>query len=75
MGQVVAFPGHLPGEVFVDVTRPERSMRVTWHHEQGVAVVSLWSGGTCTATLRLPTAEVPRLVTALVEGLAEEASS
>jgi hypothetical protein len=59
------------GDVFVDAHDPEKGMRVTWHHERGVVVVSLWRGNTCAATLQLAPHEVPRLITALAEGLAE----
>jgi hypothetical protein len=33
-------------------------------------VLSLWRGGTCTGTFRIPVADVPGLVAALQDGLA-----
>ena len=33
-------------------------------------VLSLWSGGTCTGTFRLPVEDVPDLIDALRDGLA-----
>jgi len=58
------------GDVFVDARNPEKGLRVTWHQDAGVVVVSLWRGDTCTATLQLAPQDVPRLVAALTEGLA-----
>ena len=66
---VVPLPAQ--GDVFLDARGTDRGMRVTWHHEQGVVVVSLWRSDTCVGTLRLPHDEVPRLIAALAEGLAE----
>ncbi len=68
---VVPFPG--AGEVFFD-PRPGRAMRLSWHADEGLAVLSLWQGDSCTGTFRLPIAEVPHLVDALVRGLALSAS-
>ena len=57
-------------EMFSDARGEERSMRVTWHHESGLVVVSLWRDGACVGTLRLQRDEVPRLIGALADGLA-----
>jgi hypothetical protein len=46
-------------------------MRVTWHPEADVVVLSLWRVNACVGTLRLERHEVPALVAALVDGLAE----
>jgi hypothetical protein len=59
------------GEVFLDVRGPERALRVSWHAESGVVVLSLWIGGTCTGSFRLPAEDVPALVEALRLGLAK----
>lgn len=45
-------------------------MRLAWHPEADVVVLSLWHGDHCTASFRLAISEVPRMVQALVEGLA-----
>lgn len=58
------------GDVFVDAQGTDRGLRVSWHPEQGVVVVSLWRADTCVGTLRLPREEVPRLIVALASGLA-----
>lgn len=65
--EVVPFPGR--GEVFFD-PRPGRALRLSWHADEGVAVLSLWQGASCSGTFRLPISEVPDLVDALVRGLA-----
>ncbi|HET6625381.1 MAG TPA: hypothetical protein VFG63_03240 [Nocardioidaceae bacterium] len=64
---------HLPsvGEVFLDARGGARSMRVSWHTEAGVVVLSLWRDGTCAATFRLRLDEVPDLIDVLRAGLAE----
>ena len=46
-------------------------LRVSWHHEAGMVVLSLWREGSCSGTFRLPVAEVPALVEVLREGLSE----
>ena len=57
------------GEVFLDARGSGRALRVTWHAEADVIVLSLWHGGTCTGSFRLPAAEVPDLIDALRDGL------
>jgi hypothetical protein len=43
-------------------------MRLSWYADTGVAVFSIWQGGTCTGTFRLPIADLPRMVEALRRG-------
>jgi hypothetical protein len=43
-------------------------MRVSWYADTGIAVFSIWQGGTCTGTFRLPIPELPRMVDALSHG-------
>ena len=66
---VVPLP--LRGDVFVDARGSDRGMRVSWHHEAALVIVSLWRGDTCVGTLQLEHQEVPRLIAALADGLAE----
>src|ERR1700733_12686717 len=63
--------GHLPrpGEIFFDVRGGSRSMRLSWYSDTGVAVFSIWQGGTCTGTFRLPFDDMSRLVDSLRRGL------
>src|SRR5579871_3734305 len=57
------------GEVFFDVRGSSRSMRLSWYADTGVSVFSIWQGGTCTGTFRLPMEELPRLVDSLQRGV------
>src|SRR5580693_4577908 len=57
------------GEVFFDVRGSSRSMRLSWYADTGVSVFSIWQGGTCTGTFRLPMEELPRLIDALQRGV------
>jgi hypothetical protein len=68
-GQVLAFPAS--GEIIPDQRGDGRWMRVTWHHDADVVVLSLWRETGCIGTMRLDRSQVPELVTALVDGLAE----
>src|SRR6201996_3247064 len=56
------------GEVFFDGRGSSRSMRLSWYSDTGVSVFSIWQGGTCTGTFRLPMEELPRLIDALQRG-------
>lgn len=62
---------HLPaaGEVFLDARGDRRALRVSWHGEAGVVVLSLWRGPVCAGTFRLAVEEVPALVDLLRAGL------
>ena len=64
-------PSPLPssGEVFLDARGDGRGLRVSWHPEADVVVLSLWRGGTCAGSFRLSIDEVPELVRVLREGL------
>ena len=68
-GQVLAFPAS--GEIIPDQRGDGRWMRVTWHSEADVVVLSLWRETGCVGTMRLERSQVPGLVAALVEGLAD----
>ncbi len=56
------------GEVFFDVRGSSRSMRLSWYADTGVAVFSIWQGGMCTGTFRLPIGDLPRMVEILRQG-------
>ena len=56
------------GEVFFDVRGESRSMRLSWYADTGVAVFSIWQGGMCTGTFRLPIADLPRMIETLQRG-------
>jgi hypothetical protein len=56
------------GEVFFDVRGDSRSMRLSWYADTGVAVFSIWQGGRCTGTFRLPIDDLPRMIETLQRG-------
>jgi hypothetical protein len=56
------------GEVFFDVRGDSRSMRLSWYADTGVAVFSIWQGGICTGTFRLPIGDLPRMIEILQRG-------
>jgi hypothetical protein len=68
MGRIVALPAR--GEVVADARGGGRALRVSWHHDDGVAVLSLWRDDVCTGTVRVAAEDVPALAAALTEGLA-----
>ena len=57
------------GGVLQDARGRGRALRVSWHPEDGLVVLSLWDGPRCTGTVRLPAADVPALIEALQIGL------
>jgi hypothetical protein len=57
------------GSIFLDARGTERAMRVSWHQEAGIVVLSLWRENVCTGTFRLHADEVPALIDLLREGL------
>lgn len=59
---------------FADDRGIERRLKVTWHPEHRLFVLSVWNRDSCTATIRLPLGEVPRLVATLTDGLARAAT-
>jgi hypothetical protein len=63
-------PSPLPstGEVLLDARGGQRNLRVSWHHELDVVVLSLWRAGVCVGTFRLGTDEVPGLIEILQAG-------
>lgn len=61
------------GEVVLDARGGDRALRVSWHPEHGVVVLSIWRGATCVASMQVEQSEVPHLVDVLVRGLAASA--
>ncbi len=62
-------PAPQGAEFFLDARGDARSLRVRWHREDGLVVLSLWRGAQCTGTFRLEIDEVPLLIEALRSGL------
>jgi hypothetical protein len=65
MGEVLPMPA--VGDVFADVRGDDRTMRVSYHQDRGVVVVSLWAGVVCRGSFRLAAGEVGRLAAVLSE--------
>ncbi len=57
------------GAVFLDPRGEDRSLRVTWHQESLLVVLSLWRDNVCAGTFRLAADEVPDLIALLRQGL------
>jgi hypothetical protein len=56
-----------PGTWFSDPRSPSRRLHLSWHGEQRLIVISLWSAERCTGSFRLPVEDAARLAGALVE--------
>jgi len=59
------------GAVFLDPRGEDRTLRVTWHQESLLVVLSLWRDNVCAGTFRLAADEVPDLIELLRRGLDE----
>ena len=71
MGALHELPGRR--DWYDDARGDARRMQVTWHPEHGVAVLSLWHRGDCTATFQLPIDDAARLISQLATSLGESA--
>lgn len=70
MASIHALPAD--GDVFLDARDQGRAMRLSWHGDAGVVVLSLWRGATCVATFQLEREHVGDLIDALGRGSADE---
>ncbi|RYB89245.1 hypothetical protein EUA06_17395 [Nocardioides glacieisoli] len=59
------------GSVFLDPRGEDRTLRVTWHQDAQLVVLSLWRDNVCAGTFRLAADEVPDLIALLRQGLDE----
>ncbi len=57
------------GEIFLDARGDDRALRVSWHYDTDLVVLSLWRGNVCTGSFRLTVEEVPELIAMLRSGL------
>jgi hypothetical protein len=57
------------GEIFLDARGGDRALRVSWHHESDLVVLSLWRENVCAGSFRLAVDEVPGLIDLLRSGL------
>jgi len=66
---VTARPLPAAGEIFLDARGGDRALRVSWHHESELVVLSLWRDNVCAGSFRLGVDEVPELIALLRAGL------
>jgi hypothetical protein len=57
------------GSIFLDARGGARALRVSWHAESDLVVLSLWRDNLCVASFRLSIEEVPDLIEMLRAGL------
>jgi len=57
------------GSIFLDARGGDRALRVSWHQDAGVVVLSLWRDNVCAGSFRLGIDEVPELIAMLRAGL------
>ncbi len=57
------------GSILVDARGGGRALRVSWHHESDLVVLSLWRDNVCAGSFRLGVDEVPDLIATLRTGL------
>ena len=67
MGTVSPIPQQ--GAVFVDPRDEGRLLRVSFHEQQNLFVLSWWRDGTCLATFHLSPDEAPRMIHAIASSL------
>jgi hypothetical protein len=64
-----ALPLPVLGSIFLDARGSDRALRVSWHSEADLVVLSIWRDNVCTASFRLSIDEVPELIEMLRVGL------
>ncbi|GAB3197969.1 hypothetical protein GCM10027062_11060 [Nocardioides hungaricus] len=57
------------GSIHLDARGGDRALRVTWHEDAGLVVLSLWRDNVCAGSFRLAVDEVPELIEVLRAGL------
>ncbi len=57
------------GSIFLDARGADRALRVSWHYDDDLVVLSLWRENVCTGSFRLTVDEVPELIALLRAGL------
>ena len=67
----MADPAPLPAaaSIFLDARGADRALRVSWHSEADLVVLSMWRGNVCVGSFRLAIDEVPDLIAFLSSGL------
>ncbi len=57
------------GSIFLDARGGDRALRLSWHPESGLVVLSLWRENVCSGSFRLAVDEVPEMIDVLRAGL------
>ena len=57
------------GEIFLDARGADRALRVSWHYDTDLVVLSLWRDNVCAGSFRLPVDDVPDFIEVLRTGL------
>lgn len=57
------------GSIFLDPRGGGRALRVSWHQESGLVVLSLWRENVCAGSFRLAVEDVPEMIALLASGL------
>ncbi len=63
------------GSIFLDARGGDRALRVSWHDEADLVVVSLWRDNVCSGSFRLAASDVPDLIDTLVDTLRHRGES
>ena len=58
------------GSIYLDARGGDRALRVSWHQEKSLVVLSLWRDNVCAGSFRLAIEDVPDLISLLSAGLA-----
>lgn len=67
MADTAPFPA--AASIFLDARGADRALRVSWHTESDLVVLSMWRENVCVGSFRLTIEEVPDLIAFLSAGL------
>lgn len=62
-------PHPVAASIFLDARGADRALRVSWHTEADLVVLSMWRENLCVGSFRLAIEEVPDLIGFLSTGL------
>lgn len=73
MGDAAEAVRQLPSARTVLLDQRGVGLRATWHHDRGIANLSLWRGDRCEGTFHLAAADSAELIGFLADGLGRRA--
>jgi hypothetical protein len=73
-GRVSAPAQVWPHRVFVQDARGHSYLRVTYHEQHRLFVISTWDGTTCVAAVQVPVSAAPEVIALLANGLGSAAT-